>query len=172
LQNQIYIFTVFILDGIIIGLLFDIFRILRKSFKTPDIITYCEDFIFWILTFLLILYSIFKFNNGELRLYIFIGLTVGILLYLLAFSRIFINISVTIISLIKKIINTILIVPIMYVTKLIRKVIFKPIVFISINIGRILSNLIEKLKFSKIKKKKSKKEKDFTAACWNILYRV
>lgn len=172
MQNQVYVFTVFILDGIIIGLLFDVFRILRKSFKTPDIITYCEDFTFWILTSLLILYSIFKFNNGELRLFLFIGLTIGVLLYLLAFSKIFINISVNIISLIKKIINTILIIPIMYLVKLVRKVLFKPIVFISINIGRMLSNFIEKLKFSKIKKKKSKKEKDFTAACWNILYRV
>ena len=165
MQNQVYIFTVFILDGIIIGLLFDIFRILRKSFKTPDIITYCEDFIFWILTFLLILYSIFKFNNGELRLFIFIGLIIGILIYLLVFSKLFINVSVYIISFVKKIINVLLIIPINYLIKFIRKIVFKPIVFISINIGRILSNFIEKLKFSKFKKKKSKKEKDFTTAC-------
>jgi len=172
LQNQVYIFTVFILDGIIIGLLFDIFRILRKSFKTPDILTYCEDFAFWILTFLLILYSVFKFNNGELRLFIFIGLIIGILIYLLAFSKLFITISVQIIFFIKKAINVILIIPIQYLFKFLRKVIFKPIIVISININKTLSNFIKKVKISKFKKKKSKKEKDFTAACWNILYRV
>lgn len=165
MQNEVYIFTVFILDGIIIGLLFDIFRILRKSFKTPDIITYCEDFTFWILTFLLILYSVFKFNNGELRLFIFIGLVVGILIYLLAFSKLFINVSVRIVSFVKKIINIVFIIPIIYLIKFIRKILCRPIIFISINTGRLLSNLIEKLKFSKFKKKKSKKEKDFTTAC-------
>ncbi len=66
MQNQAYAFIVFILNGFLIGLLFDIFRIFRKSFKTPDFITYLEDFIFWIITGLLLLYSIFKFNNGEL----------------------------------------------------------------------------------------------------------
>ena len=165
MQNQTYIFTVFILDGIIIGLLFDIFRILRKSFKTPDIITYCEDFVFWVLTFSVILYSIFKFNNGELRLFIFIGLIVGILIYLLAFSKLFINVSVNIILFTKKVITIILIIPIKFLLKFLRKVILKPIVFISINVNKTLSNFIKKVKIPKFKQKKSKNEKDFTNAC-------
>lgn len=165
MQNQIYVFTVFILDGIIIGLLFDIFRIFRKSFKTPDIITYFEDFVFWILAFLLIIYSIFKFNNGELRFFIFIGLLTGTSIYLLAFSKIFINISVQIISFIKNVINMVLIIPARYLLKFVRKIIFKPIIFISINIRKRLSNLIKKIKKTNFKKKKRKKEKDFTAAC-------
>ena len=57
--NQANLFLIFTINGILIGLLFDIFRILRKSFKTSDIITYTEDLIFWILTGLLLLYSIF-----------------------------------------------------------------------------------------------------------------
>ena len=43
------------MNGVIIGILFDFFRILRKSFKTPDFVTYIEDVIFWILTGLLTL---------------------------------------------------------------------------------------------------------------------
>ena len=46
MQNQAFTFIIFILNGFIIGILFDIFRILRKSFKTPDSITYIEDIIF------------------------------------------------------------------------------------------------------------------------------
>ena len=34
--NQLYTLFVFILSGAVIGILFDLFRILRKSFKTPD----------------------------------------------------------------------------------------------------------------------------------------
>ena len=38
--NQAYLFLIFMVNGIIIGILFDFFRILRKSFKTADLITY------------------------------------------------------------------------------------------------------------------------------------
>ena len=48
--NQAYLFCIFIINGIIIGILFDFFRILRKTFKTSDLITYIEDSMFWILT--------------------------------------------------------------------------------------------------------------------------
>ena len=41
--NQFYLLCIFMISGLIIGILFDLFRILRKSFKTPDIITYIED---------------------------------------------------------------------------------------------------------------------------------
>ena len=64
ITNQAYLFLIFTVNGIIIGLLFDFFRILRKAMKTKDIVTYIEDFIFWILTGAIILYSIFTFNNS------------------------------------------------------------------------------------------------------------
>ena len=103
MQNQAYTFIIFVLNGFIIGILFDIFRILRKSFKTPDVITYMQDIAFWILSGLIILYSIFKFNSGELRLFIFIGVLLGIWAYILVLSKLFINMSVHIINFIKKI---------------------------------------------------------------------
>ena len=57
--NQASLFLIFVINGIIIGLVFDIFRILRKSFKTSDIITTIEDILFWIITGIIILYSIY-----------------------------------------------------------------------------------------------------------------
>ena len=49
-SNQAYLFFIFIVNGILIGLLFDFFRIARKVFRTNDIITYIQDILFWILT--------------------------------------------------------------------------------------------------------------------------
>ena len=72
-ENQAYIFVMFILIGILIGLIFDIFRVSRQFFKTSNIITYIEDAVFWILIGLVLFISIFKLNNGELRAYIFLG---------------------------------------------------------------------------------------------------
>ena len=43
IENQTYLFVVFTLTGIILGIIFDFFRVLRKIFKTVDFITYIED---------------------------------------------------------------------------------------------------------------------------------
>lgn len=119
---QLFNLFIFTITGISIGILFDIFRIVRRSFKTPDFITYIQDTIFWILTGLILLFTIFTFNNGELRIYIFIGLILGLCLYILTLSKYFIKISVKIIELIKKM----LYVPIHIITNFIIKFVIRP----------------------------------------------
>ena len=84
-QEQIFIF--FFIIGITIGIIFDIFRVIRKSFKTPDLITFIEDLIFLIITSFLIIFSIIKLNGGEIRFYLFLGIFVGILIYFLTISN-------------------------------------------------------------------------------------
>ena len=101
--NQIYCFIIFIVVGIIISILFDIFRILRKVFKTPDFITYIEDIIFGVFSGIIIIYSIFIFNNGEIRLYLFLGILLGILSYLCTLSKLFIKFGDKIFTFFKKI---------------------------------------------------------------------
>ena len=91
-QNQAYLFLVFSLTGVIIGTLFDFFRILRRTIKTSNFITYLEDILFWILTGFLILYNIWYFNNGEIRIYMFLGIILGVLIYMLTLSSILIKI--------------------------------------------------------------------------------
>ncbi len=160
--EQLLSFFIYTIIGIIISIIFDIFRVLRKTFKTPDIITYIEDAIFWIITGLIILFSIFTFNNGELRVYIFIGIIIGIILYMLFISKYFIKLNVFIINLIKNTIYKILhiiIKPIKYVIILLKKALFRPISFIFINfrkIFKIINNKTKKLKI--LNKKNDKKE--------------
>ncbi len=101
--EQIFNLFIFICTGMVIGIVFDIFRIIRKSFKTPDFVTYIEDILFWILTGFILLFSIFAFNNGELRLYIFLALILGLVIYLLTISKYFIKISVKFLTFIKNI---------------------------------------------------------------------
>lgn len=72
--NQAYLFLIFIANGFLIGIVFDIFRILRKSFETSNFVTYIEDILFWIISALIVMYSLFVFNNGQFRAYIFIGI--------------------------------------------------------------------------------------------------
>ena len=104
-QNQAYLFLVFSLTGVIIGILFDFFRILRKTIKTPNIITYIEDVIFWILTGILILYNIWYFNDGEIRIYMFLGIILGVLIYMSILSKMIILIFSKILQTIIKILE-------------------------------------------------------------------
>ena len=148
ITNQAYLFLIFIANGIIIGLLFDIFRILRRSFKTSDFITYIEDILFWILTGLTILYSIFVFNNGEIRLFMFFGIAIGITMYMLLLSSIIIKTNVAIINFFKRIILAILNIiklPFKYILKLIKKLFLKPIAFIFINVRKNSTNLYKNM---------------------------
>lgn len=154
--NQATLFLIFMANGAIIGLLFDIFRILRRSFKTSDLITYVEDIIFWILTGIIILYSIFVFNNGEIRLYMFLAIAVGVTLYMLILSSHIIKINVAVITFCKRIIKKILgiiMIPFKLIFKLIKRILFKPISFIIINIRK---STINSLKNTFIHKKEQK----------------
>ena len=165
MQNQAYVFAIFILNGVLIGLLFDIFRIFRKSFKTPDIITYIEDILFWIFSGIILLYSIFKFNNGELRMFIFLGIILGITVYMLIFSKIFIKVLVHIINFIKKIFNIFILIPIKFAMKIINKVLYKPIIFICVNTTKFFKKIMSffKINLRKVffKHRNYKNKKDF-----------
>lgn len=162
--NQAYLFGIYSICGIIIGIFFDIFRILRRSFKTPDIITYIEDIIFGILTGIFLIFIIFVFNNGELRFYIFLALVLGITVYLLTISKFFIKFNVTIITTITKIIVktiSLIIYPIKLLKDTILGAILSPFRILTINVKSILKNKKTRIKNKKVKKI-SKDKKDFS----------
>lgn len=138
--NQAYLFMVFSIVGVIIGLLFDIFRIIRKTIKTNDIITDLEDIMFWILTGIIIIYAMYKFCDGELRFFMIMGIILGTCLYIVTISQYVIKISVCIINIIKKV----LIYPIISIYKLIKKIFFKPMFIICVNLRKNLKRIVKK----------------------------
>ncbi len=118
-ENQAYLFLIFSFTGIIIGVLFDFFRILRRTIKTSNIATYIEDVLFWVLTGFLILYNIMYFNSGEIRIYMFLAIILGVLIYMFTLS----NILIKIFSKILKVIIITLETPIKWVKAILRKLI-------------------------------------------------
>ena len=146
--EQLLSFSIFIIVGIIISMIFDTFRVLRKVKKTTDIITYFEDALFWIITVFIILNSIFIFNNGELRFYIFIGIMIGSILYLIFISKYFIKFGVNFLKIINKTIK-ILIQPFSFILKMFKKLFFKTISFAFINLRKKLSKIKNILIFDK-----------------------
>lgn len=159
-NSQAILFLLFALDGIIIGILFDFFRILRRSFSTGSILTAIEDVVFWICAGIIILYSIFIYNNGAIRGYMFLGVFCGVTLYMITLSQIFIKINVYILTFIKKVASIlfkIFNIPIKIVMNILKKFLFKPMLSIFVSFKRISENYAEKafntLKFKdKVKK--------------------
>lgn len=100
-QEQVFMF--FFIIGVIIGILFDIFKVLRKSFKTSDFITFIEDLIFLLLSGILIISGILKLNGGEIRFFLFLGIFFGILSYILTISNLCVIIFYTFVKTCKKI---------------------------------------------------------------------
>lgn len=152
--EQLISFIYFIIVGIVLSIIFDIFRILRRTIKTSDIVTNIQDILFCIITGIVILFSIFYFNEGQLRLYIFIGIILGITFYMIFISKYFIKINVIIINFIKKILF-LLIKPFIILLNFTKKLIFKPISFIIINVKCFTIKNLQKIKKVTKKEKKS-----------------
>lgn len=171
-MEQLLCLIAFTVTGIVIGVLFDVFRILRRSFKTADWLTTLQDILFWILAGFITLFSIFKFNNGEIRSYIFIGIALGVLIYMLTLSKYIVKYSVIIIKFIKKIISypVNLIFKIFNFLLIIYKIFSTKIIYIfQKNISKYRQKLWRKKKKIKLN---CKKKKEFYEICRKNNYSV
>jgi len=122
--NQAFVFLSSVIGGLIVGFLFDVFRIFRKVIKTANIITYLQDLLFWILVSLIIFTLVFITNHGELRWYEFVGVILGVIFYSMLFSAYVMRVSVTVINFIKRILLyllRIILFPFMIIYKIIKR---------------------------------------------------
>lgn len=101
--SQGQIFIIFLIIGLCIGILFDLFRAFRKVFKTSDFITYIQDIIFMSLVGILIVNSLILVNNGEIRFYIILAILCSLTFYFLTISKLCVTIFQIFINFFKKI---------------------------------------------------------------------
>jgi spore cortex biosynthesis protein YabQ len=67
--------------GSLFGAMLDTYQRFLKRPKRKSIIVFINDLFFWIIQALLIFYTLFQVNNGELRFYIFLALLCGFAAY-------------------------------------------------------------------------------------------
>ncbi len=103
--SQEQIFILFFVIGIIIGIIFDFFRVIRKAFRVADYITFIQDIIFFILAGTIIISSIITINGGEIRFFLFLAIFFGMLIYFLTISNLYVIILYEIVNLCKKILK-------------------------------------------------------------------
>lgn len=85
-MNQGVLFLQMSVVGIVISIIFDITRTLRKTFKHRNFFVQIEDAIFWIVTCLGVLYFILNHAGGEIRFFYLLGIFLGALLYFITIS--------------------------------------------------------------------------------------
>ena len=105
MQFNIVFFS--ILAGIITGILFDMYRIIRglSNFKAVMIV---EDILFWILASIIVFTFLLYTNYAFLTPYVYIFICCTILLYMIIISKYFYSIEKFILDIIFKIIRVIL----------------------------------------------------------------
>ncbi|ERI93122.1 spore cortex biosynthesis protein YabQ [Clostridiales bacterium oral taxon 876 str. F0540] len=95
-QTNLLIFS--LLAGVLTGMLFDLYRVIR-GFENPNkIITFIEDTLFWVLTSIIVFIFLLKTNYAYMREYVYITIALGILIYISVLSKAFIKIEYKVIG--------------------------------------------------------------------------
>lgn len=90
-SEQLNIFGWAIVFGISIGLFYDFIRIFRRIIPHRRFLIGFEDLVFWLITGIAVFGYIFNSTDGIIRGFIFIGLSLGILLYYLILSNLIVS---------------------------------------------------------------------------------
>lgn len=112
------------LGGIVLGLVFDLFRILRKNFKCADKLLWLQDVLMWAVMLAVVYITLFITNDGKIRWYVFVGFITGVAIYMVTVSAFVMKISTAVICFFKKIFSFVFIV-LMFPFKIVYKFLSK-----------------------------------------------
>jgi spore cortex biosynthesis protein YabQ len=87
---QLNTFLVLLLSGMIWGAFFDLYRVFRNYIKVTPAIDAIGDIFFWILAAILIIPFIYWATWMELRLFVWISMLLGLIIYFSCLSSFFI----------------------------------------------------------------------------------
>jgi len=87
LHNQFNLVCHSILAGVITGILFDLYRVIR-GFENPSrVITFIEDILFWVFAGLLVFIFLVYSSYVHVGLYLYLYIALGLYLYLKLLSK-------------------------------------------------------------------------------------
>lgn len=153
-----YILAVSIMSGMILGFIWDLYRLFRHYFKPGVIQTAIGDILYWIVSIYISTKIIFEISLGNIRFFILIGFLFGAILYFYFVSnqvlKLFIKIIDYIIRTVKRIV-AFMVYPVKFVLKKIKMFLYP----IKLKIVKERNNLKRKYKFFKFRLKKSSKNR-------------
>ncbi|MEH7354763.1 spore cortex biosynthesis protein YabQ [Neobacillus drentensis] len=120
LSTQFFTMLSMIGMGSLFGAMFDTYQRFLNRPKKKAWIVFINDLLFWIIQALLIFYTLFLVNNGELRFYIFIALVCGFAAYQSLFKGIYLRLLEMVIQFVIAIVK--------FLKKTFQLLIYKPVV--------------------------------------------
>ena len=108
INEQAFLFLTCVQTGIIMGMLYDLIRILRKVIHHPNWLVQIEDLLYWITCGCFAFIMVYWENYGQIRVFVFIGILIGALLYFSTASILFMKVANWIIDWTKKVLKKII----------------------------------------------------------------
>ncbi len=102
-KHELFVFFGSLLGGMILGMIFDLFRIVKPSDKTNFIVLGMHDLLLWGVITAAVFAIIFITNNAAVRWYEFAGMALGAVIYFMALSKIFVCFLTAVLHAVKKI---------------------------------------------------------------------
>ncbi|HHX01321.1 MAG TPA: spore cortex biosynthesis protein YabQ [Firmicutes bacterium] len=105
LSTQLYAFAFTMAAGASMGFVFDLYRLLRSWLRPGAIATFIMDLFFWVIIVPMAAIYLLIANWGELRLYVLIGICLGLAFYYLLISRTVFRIAISFTHLVSLVIS-------------------------------------------------------------------
>lgn len=109
-------------SGAFMGALFDVYRVLSGRLRPPRWLVPLLDIAYWFAATLFVFRTLLYSNNGQVRLYVFLGLLLGVWLYFRIASRWTIKLVLLVIRIIQALVR--------FVRRLTELLLIKPIVLL------------------------------------------
>lgn len=89
IQDQIRLIIFSVVSGIITGILFDFYRLIRGYSNLNKIVMFIEDTLFWIFAAIIVFIFLLYTNYAYMGMYVYMLLAIGLYIYVKLFSNTF-----------------------------------------------------------------------------------
>lgn len=105
IASEVIVFFEACILGVFFGAFYDVFRIIRLSFKNPKLLIFFEDLLYFIVLTIASFIMVVMKNDGFLRSFLIIGELLGMILYFFSISIVVIKSANLIIKMVKNALN-------------------------------------------------------------------
>jgi spore cortex biosynthesis protein YabQ len=126
LQVQFVTMMLMFSSGLLLGMLFDVFRVLSAKLRLPRWTLPLADIFYWIVATILVFRVLIYSNEGQVRVFVFLGILIGICFYFaflsvwtIRLTLLMIRIVVGLYHFVRRMLHVLLIKPILAVYRLI-----------------------------------------------------
>ncbi len=133
-SEQLRLFINALLLGGILGLTYDVFRIIRVAVKHGNALIFAEDALYWMFCAGVTFVYLLSQNSGQVRFYVILGEFLGAVIYYFTLGKLILSLARTIIKIVKAII------------KFIYSITLRPFVLLFLWLYRLLSRRLDKHK--------------------------